>query len=629
MFNTIASDLLSRGFSIIPLLPKAKSPNVAIGSGTSRRTRDKSIIDAWGQAEPNGNVGVCSDSDITILESDDEVRLRDLIRQVTIAKYGTALELPDTLTSQARANRPHFFFRQTEKSRGVKGSPAVQGIFEWRHDNQYVVGPGSVHPTGVTYQIVRDVPIADMPDWLVDTLLSIRDANNGEHNLASNFVAVGAAGICKQKYLGEYVGSLDAMLGDTEFNLIVAPGERHNFLVTMAGILHDGTRDEDELAADLIRLRDAYCVASDRTIDDVELHNLAEWALRRPPCDVEPDLPTTNLFTNDVADLPATPLLSHADLRLQSQGEVDELVEGLFPAQSVNIIVGDSGLGKTPLVMQLAACVALGKDFIDIRVRQGKVLIVDYENFADLCPTIDSISSLLGGPENIPDSHLRIMQAPSDMTKVLDAVDSWKPDLVIVDSLRGFNSQAEMKPEAAASLITTLQLRKACFLMIHHVRKNGTEKGANRKPLIKEPHVINWLENASGARALINQTRVRIAVDFYEPDNGDNDDLALRAFYKGRGELGPWRLIRVANNDGEYVGYKRATGVEMLDAEMQEWFKALPKNQPMMFGGIRTTLKISPTKASKFIHACGNVGLVKATGARSTPGRRYTFSEAA
>ena len=34
------------------------------------------------------------------------------------------------------------------------------------------------------------------------------------------------------------------------------------------------------------------------------------------------------------------------------------LVEGLLPACGFNPLVGDSGLGKSPLLMQLAACVA-------------------------------------------------------------------------------------------------------------------------------------------------------------------------------------------------------------------------------------------------------------------------------
>src|ERR1035438_4946944 len=58
----------------------------------------------------------------------------------------------------------------------------------------------------------------------------------------------------------------------------------------------------------------------------------------------------------------------------------EHLVQGMLAPGSVNLLVGDSGVGKSPLAYQLALAVACGTPFLDIPVRPGKVLYVDYEN---------------------------------------------------------------------------------------------------------------------------------------------------------------------------------------------------------------------------------------------------------
>ena len=67
-------------------------------------------------------------------------------------------------------------------------------------------------------------------------------------------------------------------------------------------------------------------------------------------------------------------------MKLSQQMPASYLVEGLIPTRSVDIVVGDSGIGKTPLMYQLAMCVAAGITFLGHKVQQGRVLYLDYEN---------------------------------------------------------------------------------------------------------------------------------------------------------------------------------------------------------------------------------------------------------
>ena len=72
----------------------------------------------------------------------------------------------------------------------------------------------------------------------------------------------------------------------------------------------------------------------------------------------------------------------HGDLKLRCKelGSGKHLIEGLLPERAIGLIVGDSGLGKSPLLYQAALCIAAGVPFLGHEVHQGKVLVCDFEN---------------------------------------------------------------------------------------------------------------------------------------------------------------------------------------------------------------------------------------------------------
>lgn len=161
-FQDRAVELLGRGFSLIPLQPSGKAP--IHGIGAKSKTKDPAVIQSWAEQFPEANVGVVADNDICIVESDDLGALR------TIVKNSTGKDLPQTLSACGSSeNRPHFFFKHTEKSRNI-GCLQVPGLFEARFVNQYVVAPGSIHPNGAVYRWLNDAPIVEIPDWLVSEL---------------------------------------------------------------------------------------------------------------------------------------------------------------------------------------------------------------------------------------------------------------------------------------------------------------------------------------------------------------------------------------------------------------------------------------------------------------------------
>src|SRR5262245_55632050 len=75
----------------------------------------------------------------------------------------------------------------------------------------------------------------------------------------------------------------------------------------------------------------------------------------------------------------ATPLT--LEEAVKAEAKQPYLIDGLLRTRSVNLLVGDSGLGKTPLGIQLGVCVAAGLPFLGLEVRQpGSVLYCDAES---------------------------------------------------------------------------------------------------------------------------------------------------------------------------------------------------------------------------------------------------------
>jgi len=81
------------------------------------------------------------------------------------------------------------------------------------------------------------------------------------------------------------------------------------------------------------------------------------------------------------------------------------LIAGLIPARSLGIVVGDSGVGKSPLLYQAAICVSSGIPFLGRAVLSGPVLYLDFENgLGDVDYMTGRLSDhlgLAGAPESL------------------------------------------------------------------------------------------------------------------------------------------------------------------------------------------------------------------------------------
>lgn len=254
------------------------------------------------------------------------------------------------------------------------------------------------------------------------------------------------------------------------------------------------------------------------------------------------------------------------------------VVEGFLPANDISVVVGDSGRGKTPLAYQLGICIAAGVPFLGMPTNQTRVLYLDLENgraqrpplAEDICKVVELAS--------VPDDFL-IVEESCTLSDVAGAVKHYTPGIVLADTLRALEPAAEDSNSNMGRFLKTTramaQESNCAVLYLHHInkpRENDPITGS-----LADNDVMYWLNKASGARALINQSNARIGIDAAEGSVVKNAALVMKWFVKVQGESANIYIERVIGEDGGPIGYRRITGAALLgNTDQQNAFANLP-----------------------------------------------------
>ncbi len=132
--------------------------------------------------------------------------------------------------------------------------------------------------------------------------------------------------------------------------------------------------------------------------------------------------------------------------------EVDRVLgSGVVPG-SMTLIGGDPGIGKSTLMMQIAA---------HFTKKNSTVLYISGEESLEQL----SLRSKRLEIENVPVNIL----TESSMECVLDAIEVIKPDIVIVDSIQAVFSEELESPPGSVS-----QLRECTAMLMRHIKESNT-----------------------------------------------------------------------------------------------------------------------------------------------------------
>lgn len=154
------------GWRVLPLKPKQKIP--LLSDWTKQATTEAQTIGGWWAQWPEANVGIATgrESGIWVLDVDPRHQGDESLHEL-LHVHGA---LPDTPVSMTGGGGLQYFFRYPAGRKLVNRANVKPGL-DVRGDGGQVVGPPSIHPSGVAYAwdiAPHDQALADAPAWLLD-----------------------------------------------------------------------------------------------------------------------------------------------------------------------------------------------------------------------------------------------------------------------------------------------------------------------------------------------------------------------------------------------------------------------------------------------------------------------------
>jgi putative DNA primase/helicase len=265
-FKEIAIPLAKRGIPVIPVLPRKKE--AVLRAWQNLATTDVNTIEKWNEENPQYNAGAVAKIDgFWMLDCD----VPDL--QQTIEKE-TGHTFPQTFSVRSSKGQ-HFYFKHTTASRSLKRNIQLKDehgtlLGDVKVNNGYVVGPGSIHPSGKLYEVVNNSEIVEAPDSLVTWI-----KEQHEHAMADEQ----HAGMSGKK---------------------IKKGERNNALFKNACKLRKSGLSQSDALTDLLVINNSMC---EPPLEEPEVHEIIESAY---------SYPSSHSGLQDLIDKPD--MLSHTDL---------------------------------------------------------------------------------------------------------------------------------------------------------------------------------------------------------------------------------------------------------------------------------------------------------------------------
>lgn len=168
-FKLAALEYALKGWAVLPVEPRGKSPLISlVPHGVKNATTDPAQIDRWWTAQPSANIGIaCGPSGLVVVDLD-----------VHDGKDGVAewkklgITCP-TLTVKTGGGGLHLYF-SAPPGVHIGNNPLADGI-DIRSVNGQVVAPPSIHSSGSSYSLYKDLPIAPLPDEIISRLTAPKE----------------------------------------------------------------------------------------------------------------------------------------------------------------------------------------------------------------------------------------------------------------------------------------------------------------------------------------------------------------------------------------------------------------------------------------------------------------------
>lgn len=480
-----ALGLAARGFKIFPL--KAGTKNQPLLKGwQDAATSDPRQIIAWWTQYPDANVAVhCAG--MVVLDVDAHKGGFD-----SLALLEQEIGLEATYEVETPRGGRHIYYRCAEPvSNGV--DVLGRGI-DIRTTSGYVVAAGSRTEAG-EYRVVADEPLADCDAGIVARCVRRVPAERerDDEGVSTDADAAVARAV---DFLRAHPVALQGQAGDHHtFKTICrirdfgVPQERAAEALAEWNARCEPPWDASELA---VKITNAYAYAQEAAGKlTPEALGFEEIAGSVAPLRPEQQSQTGN-------DHSQVEMLHPADVGLEEVLRVEYLIKGVLERQSNAVLFGKWNVGKTFVILDMAAAIATGQPWFGKRVRQGRVLYLGYEGIRAMKKRIialrekhpklrDRATPFAWAPLRNPLTRPEGVKEMGAVLVAFAAAHGGPPDLVVIDplanALGGDDADANLMAELNRTVAELMRRQRCTVLRVHHAGHSNEDRARGHSSL--------------------------------------------------------------------------------------------------------------------------------------------------
>jgi RecA-family ATPase len=271
---------------------------------------------------------------------------------------------------------------------------------------------------------------------------------------------------------------------------------------------------------------------------------------QNPPCEEPPDMDEPPPMWEDastVDEIPKLKVINPQDWKERSRAERKWIVPNVIPDETVTILFGDGGIGKSMIALQLAAARSVAgpmTDWLGFLPEPGRTLMLSAEDDEDeMHRRLDDSRIHYGagwneykdirlvdlvGEDSILGELMKGRIQPTPMYHAMDAyVGEFRPGLVILDVLAEmFAGDENNRPQASQfiGLLKRLTKKHKCaILLLAHPSRAGMNTGTGD----------------SGSTAWNGAVRSRLYFSRPKASDGSEPDKNLRILAVKKANYGP------------------------------------------------------------------------------------------
>ena len=174
------------------------------------------------------------------------------------------------------------------------------------------------------------------------------------------------------------------------------------------------------------------------------------------------------------------------------------VVKGHIPEESVSMLIGEPGSGKSFLAIDLACSILTGRSWHDHQVKQGEVVILAGEGIKHLRKRVFAWGQDKGielSPNSIPISHYgaslideEVFSNVVDTLEKIESVKKNKISFIVIDTLsRNFGPGDENSAKDAAQFMRHMDILREDFncavLVVHHTGHGAKDRARGSSAL--------------------------------------------------------------------------------------------------------------------------------------------------